>query len=525
MVDVLVVGAGPTGLILALQLKQWGMSVRIVERSLGPQEGSRGFGIKPRTLEIFDALGIADQFLAAAGTAQRTKVHLGGALLADFTLAADAPTAARPYPNYVSMPQWKTEEILRTSLSRAGVEVEFGTAVAGFVDEGSSVLATFEDGTQERASYLVGCDGGRSTVRKALGVEFEGSTTEDARALLADVDVTGLPDHAVHLWMGDQQMLALRPYREGEPWQAVASIGPGQEPSLELLQRIVAERSGVESLRVSNPRWMSVWRYSLRIASRYRVGRVFLAGDAAHVHSPFGAFGLNTGVQDAFNLGWKLALVRRGADETLLDTYEAERLPVGQAILAESDRRFSAATAPPRLLRPILPHLVKPFLVRLNKRGRTDHPRYPASPLTLPARRRLRWGRALAPGDTAPDGVGRTPGGRSVRLFDLFRGPHFTVLAFGRELPAVDGVELRPREQVGGPVRGFVIGRDVIDVDGTIRRSYPRCAFAVIRPDGYVAALIDDAAEASAYLERWAGYCPDDGGTRGVSTVGEVAAG
>ncbi|MGW7683845.1 FAD-dependent monooxygenase [Kribbella sp. NPDC054772] len=475
MVDVLVVGAGPTGLTVATELSRWGLSVRIVDRSPGPQPGSRGFGIKPRTLEIFESFGVADEFVAATGTNGRTKVHLGGALLADFTIEPDPPTPARPFPNYVSLPQWRTEQILRDGLERRGVSVEFGTTVTGFVDEGSSVVVTFEDGTQERAAYLVGCDGGRSSVRKALGIAFDGRTEEDARALLADVDVTGLPDHAVHIWGGNQQMLALRPYREGESWQAIASIGADEEPSLEWLQRAVVERSGIDTLRVSNPRWLSVWRYSLRMASRYRVGRVFLAGDAAHVHSPFGAFGLNTGVQDAYNLAWKLALVLRGAPEALLDTYEEERLPVGRAILEESDRRFASATTPPRFLRPILPHIVKRFLAGMNKRGRNDHPRYHESPLTVPGKRR----RGLRPGDTAPDGIGRTADGRAVRLFDLFRERRFTLLAIG--VPAVDGAV-------------------AIDVEGN---SYPRSGYVLIRPDGYVAAITDDAAELTKYLRTW----------------------
>jgi hypothetical protein len=211
------------------------------------------------------------------------------------------------------------------------------------------------------------------------------------------------------------------------------------------------------------------------MASRYRVGRVFLAGDAAHVHSPFGAFGLNTGVQDGYNLAWKLASVLQGAPEALLDTYEAERLPVGRAILEESDRRFASATTPPRFLRPILPHLVKRFLAGMNRRGRDDHPRYYDSSLIVPGKRR----RGLRAGDTAPDGVGRTADGRSVRLFDLFRERQFTLLAIG--VPAVDGAVQ-------------------IDVEGN---SYPRSGYVLVRPDGYVAAITGDVAELTTYLRTW----------------------
>ena len=487
-VQVLIVGAGPTGLTLAIDLARRGISVRIVDRSTGPQPGSRGFGVKPRTLEIFDDLEVAGEFQAANATARRTKVYLGGSLLADFMIKPQRPDLDRPYRDSVSLPQTRTEEILRTALARYSVQVEFGTTLVDLAEADSRVTAELADGGRIEADYLIGCDGGRSTVRKKVGIGFEGST-ESAQALLADVDVTGLPDLAVHLWTGPNQAFVLRPYRQGEPWQAVASFRPGMEPTLEWLQATARERTGLDSLRLTNPRWLSVWRYGLRLATAYRRGRVFLAGDAAHVHSPFGAFGMNTGVQDAYNLGWKLALVLDGADDALLDTYQAERLPVGRAILQESDRRFTTSTAPPRLLRPFLRYLVKPFLVRMNHKGADDHPRYPASPLTVSSGRK----RPQA-GDIAPDGACRTSDGRTVRLFDLFRGVHFTVLSFGRSLPPLTG-----------PVRGYRVGDDLVDIGGNLRRSYPRSGFVLIRPDNYIALLTDDSAKLINYLHRWGG--------------------
>ncbi len=208
----------------------------------------------------------------------------------------------------------------------------------------------------------------------------------------------------------------------------------------------------------------------------YRVGPVFLAGDAAHVHSPFGAFGMNTGVQDADNLGWKLGWVLRGhADDGLLDTYEQERLPVARAVLAESDRTFSTAARPPAFLRPLLPLLVRPYLTRLNKRGRYDHPSYPDSSLSV----------GPGAGVSAPDGRYGTG-----RLFDLYRGSHLTVLAFGQPL---DQFAL-----YGPAVRGYSV--DSAD----IRRAYGvrPGTFVVIRPDGYIGAVVREVADLTAYLDR-----------------------
>jgi 2-polyprenyl-6-methoxyphenol hydroxylase-like FAD-dependent oxidoreductase len=478
MTDVLVVGAGPTGLTLACMLARQGVSVRIVDRAPAAQPGSRGFSVKPRTLEIFDDLGIADPIVAAGRFAARTRVHLGGSLLADFTIEQDKPSVTRPYPNSLALPQFSTEEILRGRLADFGVSVEFGSGVRDFRTETAGVVAGLDTGESVHASYLVGCDGGRSTVRKNLGLRFLGRTEDDFRVLLADAYIEGL-DHedATQLWLGDDTFV-LRPSTPGGRWQVVASVSPDHpEPSAQLLEKLARERAGLE-LRLVDTNWLSVWRYNLRMVETYRVGPVFLAGDAAHVHSPFGAFGMNTGIQDAYNLGWKLGMVLRGqAGDALLDTYQEERLPVARAILAESDRTFSAAARPPAFLRPLIPLLVKPYLTRLNKRGRYDHPSYPDSSLSVGPRA----------GTSAPDGRYRTGS-----LFDLYRGTHVTVLAFGRPLP--ENLE----DAYGSAVRAYPV--DSAD----IRRVYQvrNGSFVVIRPDGYVGAVVREVAELTDYLDQ-----------------------
>jgi 2-polyprenyl-6-methoxyphenol hydroxylase-like FAD-dependent oxidoreductase len=474
--DVLIVGAGPTGLALACDLARRGIACRIVDQGPGPQPGSRGFALKPRTLDVLDDLGVADQVARAAADHTPIRFHLGRSLLFELSVPPAPPTPGRPHPNALSLPQWRTEAILRDRLAELGGKVEFGCRVTGFHPDDDGVTVTVEhDGTTEtvRAAYLVGADGGRSFVRRHLGLTFEGATNEDARALLADARVGGLarPD-AVHLWMGADGILAIRPTSDPDSCQIVASLPPDAggtwpDASLDNLQRLVDRRTGRTDIRLTDPTWLSVWRYNLRMVDRYRVGRVFLAGDAAHVHSPFGAYGMNTGIQDAYNLGWKLALTLRGtAADPLLDTYQAERLPVARTVLADSDTRFSAAT-PPRLLRPVLRFLIRPVMARQLRRDRDDYPAYRASSLSLDLGGNRRPVRA---GDPAPDG----PLGDGTRLFDLFRGTHFTVLTFGDRIArTVDADYLRT----------YPVG-----AAGVTHRSYGarNGTLVVVRPDGYL---------------------------------------
>ncbi|MEV4245616.1 FAD-dependent monooxygenase [Streptosporangium canum] len=513
--DVLIVGAGPTGLTLACDLIRRGLTCRIVEQRPTPQTGSRGFTLKPRSLEVLDDLGVAHRVLAAAQVQSRTRFHLGEPLLFDLRVPPAAPSPQRPYPNSLAIPQWRTEAIMRERLAELGGMVEFGCRLTGFhsgddrdenlgedLGDAPGVTATLQrDGVTEtvRASYLVGADGGRSTVRRRLGLAFPGST-DDARALIADVHVDG-PRHrdAVHFWMAaDGHIVVLRPTPHAPTWQVVASLAPDAdgawpEASLEHLQRAVTERTGRGDIRLTDPTWLSVWRYNLRMVDTYRVGRVFLAGDAAHVHSPFGGFGMNTGIQDAYNLGWKLALVLRGAaGDALLDTYQAERLPVARTILAESDRRFAAAT-PPRLIRPLLRFVLKPFFARQQLRDRDDHPTYRTSPLSLDLADRRS---PLRAGDVAPDGPVQLGADASrTRLFDLFRGPHFTVLTFSAQ--HADAAAHATRDladhlrvcTVIAPGRRPVTGATVLfDIEGRIRRAYGArdSTLVVVRPDGYV---------------------------------------
>ena len=483
---VLIVGAGPTGLTLACELARHGVSFRLIEATPGPQPGSRGKGLQPRTLEVFDDLGIVDRVLADGrmampirSTAPDGRVTLSG---------AEPPSAGpdTPYPASLITPQWRTEETLRRRLAELGGTVEFGTALAGFEQSAEAVSALVVKGGQTEtvtAGWLIGCDGGHSIVRRRAGVAFEGETREEIRMIVADVEVDGLDRDAWHMWRHAEGLVNLCPLPSTDAFQYQATIAPGQDGELSVatMQAILERRSGRTDIRLHEPQWTSLWRANIRLADRYRQGRVFLAGDAAHIHSPAGGQGMNTGIQDAHNLGWKLAAVARGASPALLDSYEAERRPVAAGVLALSnallDRVIEQQGIPIR-------RDASTTQLGIGYRGSAlaDDDRDESAPLRA--------------GDRAPDATGLTTVDGERRLFDLTRGGRFTLLSFGAS-PAVEHplLDLRTLPVVGQPTGPD----DVADTAGHLADAYGPTdrTLVLIRPDGYVA-LISDAGDASA---------------------------
>ncbi|HEX4110889.1 MAG TPA: FAD-dependent monooxygenase [Solirubrobacteraceae bacterium] len=479
-VDVLVAGAGPVGSMLAADLVRRGVRVRLVDRAPEAFAGSRAKGVQPRTLELLDDLGVVDRALAEGGEYPLMGAHLGPLTVPWRMQRRRRPSPDVPYPNVLLLPQSRTDAILHGHLASLGGSVEFGTGVDGFDQDNEGVSVALQTAERVRCRYLVGADGGASTVRKLAGLRFAGTTDESDRMLIADATVAGLSRNRWHVWpRAGGRFVAACPLPHGEQFQLMVRLAPEDEPDPS--EGALAERfRSLTGLSISGVTWSSLFRPNVRIVERYRAGRVFLAGDAAHVHTPAGAQGLNTGVQDAYNLGWKLAQAIAGAPDALLDTYDGERRPVAARVLGRSSELYAGLDER-----------------RLSSLFRGDEERqiklsYHGGPLAPENGPRTA---ALRVGDRAPDAPCRGVG--IARLFDAYRGPHFTALAFGPGAPealaalswpaagaALRRFAVRPRGDMGGE-------GTLVDEQGLVARAYRACddELLLIRPDGYVASV------------------------------------
>jgi 2-polyprenyl-6-methoxyphenol hydroxylase-like FAD-dependent oxidoreductase len=337
---ILIVGAGPTGLTLAIELARRHIPYRIIDQLIAPTTQSRALGIHARTLEIFADLGIVDQILQRGRKIQTMTVFAKRRQLAQLHYER----VASPYPFAVILPQADTEALLTQRLQELGGQVERGLQLTDFTWDGKSVVATIQDsnGQQEimHVPYLIGCDGAHSMTRHQMNLPFTGDAT-DENWILADVKIKpSLTKRSFGLFLDPQGVLLLIPlgqneYRLAASHRAVG-MNPQDEPTVAEFQ-ILADNYLPERLQIESASWLSRFKIQYRHVASYQQDHVFLAGDAAHIHSPAGGQGMNTGIQDAYNLGWKLALVTQGKmSPMLLASYSQERIPVALTVLKES---------------------------------------------------------------------------------------------------------------------------------------------------------------------------------------------
>lgn len=338
-IDVLVVGAGPTGLTLACELLRHGLRVRIIDEAEGPTTVSKAIVVHARTLETLRAMGCAEALIAKGQKLHGATLWSNGAAV----VRADFDELETQYPFILSTPQRETEAVLLDLLAKLGGAVERSTKLVSFKQDGTGVTAALTKGEaaeSARAAWMVGCDGARSVVRKGLDLPFEGSTYED-RFILADVRIAwDARDDRIAGYFADDGLVACFPLPD-KRWRVIVTSAGSEDradaPTLEEIQGVFARRTGTGAT-LSDMVWSSRFRIHCRQVTSYRDDRVMLAGDAAHIHSPAGGQGMNTGMQDAHNLAWKLAEVHRGeARMRLLDSYHEERHEVGQTVLRGTD--------------------------------------------------------------------------------------------------------------------------------------------------------------------------------------------
>ena len=349
--DVFIVGAGPTGLVLALWLTRLGVRVRIIDKTSGPGTTSRALAVQARTLELYRQIGLADAVVARGRPMRAVNLWAAGKPVAHAVLG-DMGAVISPFPYALIFPQDEHERVLIDRLAEAGVQVERETELVAFEDAAGRVLARFTrpDGATEacEASYIAGCDGAHSAVRQAMAIGFPGGTYNHL-FYVADVEAAGAAMNGeLHAALDTSDFLAVFPLKEDGRARLIGTVRADAEHQHENLSWSDVSRRVIDwmRIRVERVHWFSTYHVHHRVADRFCKGRAFLLGDAAHIHSPVGGQGMNTGIGDAVNLAWKLAAVLNGrADPSLLDSYEPERIAFARRLVATTDQAFTGITS------------------------------------------------------------------------------------------------------------------------------------------------------------------------------------
>ena len=491
-IPVLIAGAGPTGLVLALRLAHHAIPFRIVDKASGPGQASRAMAVQARTLELYDQLGLADEVVAQGIVIDTGHLREGGKEVATLSFR-DFGAGLSPYPFPLAYAQDDHERWLGEKLAALGHEVEWNTALEDFSDDGGKVRAKLSTGESCEAQYLAGCDGARSRTREILGLEFPGGTyahvfyvadvklADDNRDLVASLGEGGINLRLPVRKNGATRLIGMVPdalrEREGLTFHDIEAH--------------VKKFIGVD---VEEVNWFSTYRVHHRVAPRFRVGRAFLAGDAGHIHSPAGGQGMNTGIGDAVNLSWKLAEVLQGRiDEEVLDTYESERLPFAVKLVESTDRLFSAMVgqgmAAKWMRTWVIPHLAP----RL-----TELPAVRTLAFRTISQIRINYrGSALSEG-----AAGKVHGGDRLPWvaagegnFASLRGLRWRMHVYGEPSAALAGAAAAARIRLIGYAWS----------DSARDAGLEKDAAYLVRPDGHVAwaSSAQDPGALGAYIDRW----------------------
>lgn len=351
--DILIIGAGPTGLALACQLIRYGVDFVIIDTKDTTTPFSRAIGVQARTLEIYEQIGLADKLIALGKPAEKVRMIAGGEVRGEAVLK-DIGAGMSAYPFMLVVEQGKHEKLLYDHIVAEGRKVHWNEHLTSFTHDDSGVAATIAnaDGTERiiKAKYLVGCDGAKSLVRHQLGLTFEGDTV-DRLFYVADVQIDWeYPHDALQVCLATHTLTAFFPMVGDNRYRIVGTFPEGHdidegEILFEEIERQIEADTELR-LDISHVNWFSVYKVHSRAVNAFSKGRCFVAGDAAHIHTPAGGQGMNTGIQDGYNLAWKLALACKSrAGEKLLDTYTEERLPNAQRLLRTTDRIFELGSS------------------------------------------------------------------------------------------------------------------------------------------------------------------------------------